>query len=46
VIGFEAEFDDHDVFSEGHILHDVTVSSESGDKGTNKLVSESRLSIY
>src|SRR5262247_996446 len=46
MIGFEAEFYDHDVFSEDHILHDVTVSSKSGDKGANKLVSESRLSIY
>src|SRR6202008_3842554 len=46
VIGFEAEFDEHHVFSEDHILHDVTVSSKSGDKGANKLISKGRLTIY
>ena len=45
VIGFEAPFDDDDVFPEHHVLHDVTVSRKAGDKGANKLVSEGRLSI-
>src|SRR6185369_3046401 len=31
---------------ENHVFHDVTVSRKTGDKGTNKLVSQGRLSVY
>ena len=43
--GFEDPFDHHHVFPDNHVLHDLTISGKTSDKGANKLISEGRLPI-
>src|SRR5262249_30725829 len=46
VSGFKAPLDNDDVFPEDHVLHNVAVTGKNSDEWADKLVSESRLSIY
>src|SRR5262249_27999924 len=46
VLGFEGEFDSHDVATEDRVSHEVTIPGEPGDEGPHELLANRRSPLH
>jgi FixJ family two-component response regulator len=46
VFGLESEFNERNVASDDHVLHDVAISGEGGDEGPNELLANGRVALH